>query len=437
MIDGENGPTYNGDALTILDDKELNPYLFQNMQKALYALGLDNQASSLESNCSYYKFLPKNIEEVYIVLEMESENIYVEDYPLEYEVVEYGAFYMDIEALDTMIKPYYVLVYNDAIFNSNITHTLLEKGYIPDERDPYFEEIEFKAHQLIGLIDSEESYDKAGNNFFKPNGYVKAWDNELGNYTPVFYKSLVARKGFKTVYMRTSSNGYFTSNKKFLQRAKLKIRWWNQEFRITGHSLSDYLGWTTKNNLGASYNINRDAKGAWSKSTINNAFHLFNEYALNNGIQTIDILHFWVPVTGNSLSGSTVMKKRLNINNGLASFAVGLVNDLGLRLWNPFKNSSILPSYRRVQNLMFHELAHASQAIACGSNYWQNVVDGEQQNISNTIFGAQDPYRDGLHPTPVLAGYIGLAEGWAEFLGDNISNYYYNRTLSNIEVITH
>lgn len=434
LVDGNYTPPYDGESLTVLGQKEKNPYLFSNMQKAFQELGLTERAKNLRPNCLYYKFSPRSLEEAYSILEMESENIYVEDYPLEYEVIKYGAFYMDSEATDTIIKPYYVLVYNNAQINTSLDHELLEKGYIPDENEAFFEELEFKAHEILGLTEVGEEMNKAGDKFFKPNGYVKVWDAAISNFTPVFDKSLVVRKGFKTAYVRTSSNGYFTSNKKFFKNAKVSIRWWNQEFRITGHSLSDFLGTATKANMGASYNIERTAKGAWSKSTINNAFHLFNKFASTNGIQTIDILHFWVPTTGKSLSGSTVMKKRLNINNAAASFAVGLVNDMGVRLWKNYSQGNSLPPYRAVHNLMFHELAHASHAIACGSSFWQNVVDAEQQNIVQTIFGAQDPYRDGTEPTPLLAGYIGMAEGWAEFLGDNISYHYYLRPLINVEV---
>lgn len=428
---GDFSPPYDDATLTVLGQKELNPYLFENMVNAFNALGLEAEATNLVPNCHYYKFIPTTVEEAYDILEMEGEKIYVEDYPLEYEVVSYGAFYMDEEAVDTIIKPYYVLVYDNAPFNNEISHQLLEDGYIPKETHEKFEEIEIKAHQLIGL-EEEQDFAKAGKNFYKPTGYVKVWDATAPNFVPVFFKSIVIRKRFKTTFIRTDGNGYFASSKKFYKKAKLKIRWWNQEYRITGHSLSDYLGWTRKTNLGASYNIVRSAKGAWTKATINNGLHLFNNYANNNGITPIDILHIWVPVIGKCCSGSAVMRKKLNVNNVLASFAVGFVNDLGLRIWKPSINGGSLPTYRSIHFLLFHELAHASQAIACGGNYWENVVDGEAQNATN-IFSGGDPYRDGTKPTPQLAGYIGLAEGWAEFMSDNISHYYYPYTLTEIE----
>ena len=97
----------------------------QLMKNAFIELGLNSEAISLLPNCLYYKFVPHTIEEVHELLALEGEKIYIEDYPLEYEVIEYGAFYKDKEAIDTIIKPYYILAYDGIDINIGIEHYLL------------------------------------------------------------------------------------------------------------------------------------------------------------------------------------------------------------------------------------------------------------------------------------------------------------------------
>ena len=68
----------------------------------------------------------------------------------------------------------------------------------------------------------------------------------------------------------------------------------------------------------------------------------------------------------------------------------------------------------------FHELSHYSHAIKRGSGFWSQVVYAESYN--NIYFN--DPYYNGQYPDATYASRIGLAESWAYFMEEMISNYY-------------
>jgi len=153
------------------------------------------------------------------------------------------------------------------------------------------------------------------------------------------------------------------------------------------------------------------------------------------------------------------------INNGLNDFS-GMTNDLApiptrldIVLAPNFGNGSApmnsflfgefapdlyigtdQPGTFDMEELLFHELAHASHYTQNGSGWWDLVVAKELENLSefditvndfwagNIVFEEGDPWGDGNDLSNEI---VGLAESWAEFVSNDLlfnNNFNENRT---------
>jgi hypothetical protein len=99
----------------------------------------------------------------------------------------------------------------------------------------------------------------------------------------------------------------------------------------------------------------------------------------------------------------------------LFNLIMGVLPDLTFRVPQPFEPQ--LYSERLAQTA-FHESGHASHFMRAGNTYWINVIRA-------TLAGknpSQNPYGDGNEP---LAGFLAVAESWAQFIGFNFASRRY------------
>ena len=75
---------------------------------------------------------------------------------------------------------------------------------------------------------------------------------------------------------------------------------------------------------------------------------------------------------------------------------------------------------KKLEKLVFHELAHSIHARQTGSYFWNYFTHKTTENIVNSDF--KDPYRNGTYPYPKDAMLIALCESWGNFI-ENKSIY--------------
>lgn len=407
---------------TILGDKVANPYSLDNMKKAFADLGLSDKASKLQANRIYVKLKPETHEQVYEFLNAENQNWLISEYPIDRKVLSYGDFYVDAEAKDTILKPYYCVAFsvNDL---PKVAYEILGYGYVPTDDEG---EVEQRAWELAGYTTKDENGEIAYKTTaigFYPNGTLQVVKAPSSTYVACRNKSVMATTFFKWSYMRTDNNGKFNSSVKFLVPALFYIRYWNAEYRIYGHSLIDHLGSLKKSNMGATWQIGTGDKGAWHKANLNNTVHDYNDFANTIPTHRVNNAQFWVPVITKN-SASTIMMHYFGFAPHEISPAdlAGPGNDFAVYSWK-------VMNYDWHREILFHEFSHWTHAIIAGRSYWKNVCKGEGQNIFNTLTPTSrtdyaDPYRDGTQPSTSVAGNFGFTEAWAEAMGRVVSDYY-------------
>lgn len=407
---------------TILGDNVSNPYSIENMKRAFEELGQTDKANNLQPNRIYVKLKPETREQVYDFLNIENEKWLISEYPIDKKVLYYGDFYVDAEAKDTILKPYYCVAFSENDL-PKVTYEILGYGYVPNDEE---EEVELKAWELAGYTTKDDNGEIAYKTTavgFYPSGTLQVIQAPNTNYLACRHKSVMANTFFKWSYMRTDANGKFNSSVKFLVPALFYIRYWNAEYRIYGHSLIDYLGQVKKSNQGATWRIGTGDRGAWHKANLNNTVHDYNDFANTIPTHRVNNAQFWMPVI-NRNSASTIMMHYFGFAPHEISPAdlAGPGNDFAVYTWTNL-------NYNFHREILFHEFSHWSHAIIAGRSYWKNVCKGEGQNISNTLTPISrpdyaDPYRDGTQPSVSVAGNLGFAEAWAEFGGQMCCRYH-------------
>lgn len=416
--DGEHSAQMAYDGNTILGESVNNPYTLSNMQAALRAMGKNTEADNLQANRIYVKLKPESREQVFNMLSTENEKRLISEYPIDRKVELYGSYYVDDEATDTILKPYYCVAFsvNDL---PRVPYEILGYGYVPNDNE---EDVEQKAWDIAGYTERDENGEVAYKTSavgFYPSGSLEVLKAPTTTYVACRHKSVMATTFFKWSYMRTDASGKFNSSVKFLVPALFYIRYWNQEYQIFGHSLTDYLGQVKRSNQGKIWQIDDNRKAAWHKATINNTVHDYNDYANTIPTHRVNNARLWLPWGSPSSrnSGSTIMMHYFGFQPHEISPAdlACPYQDIGIYVWDNL-------NYDTHRRLLFHEFSHWSHAITVGRPYWKDVCRGEGQNVYNTLTPPNrpdygDPYRDGLNPTTTLAQNFGYTEAWAEFGG--------------------
>ncbi len=406
---------------TVLGDQEKNPYALENMRQAFAATGQSAKAQQLQPNRIYVKLNPTSRDQVYGFLNAENPKCFISEYPIDRKILTKGAVYLDAEAEDVILKPYYCVAFSKSDL-PRIPYDVIAYGYVPTDDEV---QVEMKAWEIAGysLTKQSDSGNKVALVGYFPNGKVQVQNSQSPSYLNCRHKSIVASAFFKWSYMRTDANGAFQSGIKFFVPADLSIRYWNQEYRIYGHSLLDKIGVVKSSNQGTTFRISDSDKGAWHKANLNNTLQDYNDFANTIPTHRVNDAQFWVPISSLG-SCSTIMMHHFGFYPHEISPADASASghDFGVYRWN-------YTNYNGEREILFHEFSHWSHAISAGRNYWKKVCKGEGENVFNTLappnrLDYADPYRDGTQPTISVAANIGYAEAWAEFMGWVICTNY-------------
>lgn len=195
---------------------------------------------------------------------------------------------------------------------------------------------------------------------------------------------------------------------------------------ILGIRRSDKIGDISRGSNEKTFNIQNTDRHKWRKATVHNALQEFNrELRVKSIAGNINI---WV-FHSEQHTGMAPMMKRHNLKilypsliaiartrpqallPGVAAIAVGKMVE------NSYPDVIINVGHYNTEDiyqLVFHELAHVIHSIQVGGDYWGRFAHATLTNILS--LPDNDPYGNGIQPTPNEGQLIALCEGWVNFL---------------------
>ncbi len=239
-----------------------NPYTVSNMKMALENLKGTNtnfrtsENLEIETSHLYVKFFPKNEEEMDLLANDSTLNLY--DYPLDYEIAE-GEEYIDPEAVEDEPSPQYCSVNVGYEFPA-VTYQILENLFIPEEASEMLV-MPIDDCQMMSLVNeamritnnleeiiTEFPNDGCGGGgggsggggsgggsvgcSYCPQGTMRVWDDVVDAYVPIVGLKVRARRWFTTKTGITDHTGKYIIRHNFRRKKNYSLKWKRYQFSI-------------------------------------------------------------------------------------------------------------------------------------------------------------------------------------------------------------
>lgn len=325
---------------TILGEIRTNPFTIEHMRQAWEELDDPDIPEPFVSNL-YIKFSPSSLEQMGALSDLD-EMLY--DYPLEYEVLEMGEYYIEPDFENEVFPDYYAIVDPEFSFEG-LQFEVLEELYVPD----YDTRIVQKAFQITGndyarygvtdpyatTPDDEEDFPhdgggmggtppSGGNGDYddifttnacgcrvytdsrKPGGCINVWDTQYAAFEGVRQVKVILKDTWFTEDEVWTSDGdsngagCFYINRRYSNKAWMWVKFRNHRTNIRGvrganlweyaMTVKDYVGvrFAPFNQLAVDYNpvFANDSRDRmhWYAATANNALHEYHDFAAEDGI---------------------------------------------------------------------------------------------------------------------------------------------------------
>jgi hypothetical protein len=298
----------------------------------------------------------------------------------------------------------------------------------------------------------------------RPKGYVK-YEQKIGSnisHQPVKNVRVQSRWWFRYGNGYTNDNGYFECDKtyKHTRNVVVRVHFENQYVKIRGIKGPNFLAMfnVEDNTLGtfsndALENINyifydgglhSNAKRKWVACHGINSLQEHRHYCTQNGIfvppSTLGGLNMWITgekreggITFSRYAAAPMLKQMGNtslVGNVVKMFLVATGNPLfatALQVaiqfspditYNYSENNIYYTNSDQINQIFYHELAHASHYAKVGNNYWLSYIAYVVDN---------DGYGD---PTNPGAGRIAISEAWAEYCGATFAHLRFGNSYS-------
>lgn len=464
----------------VLGKKLENPYSLKNMQNAVKLISRSKKRDALKGKESlkpthiYVVFLPNNEKHMSILREfIDSEKYACREYPMDYEIIQHGSEYIDARTKDTAFPVLYASI-PVADTMPEVPYEKLEDLYLTDDENDADEIIETTALflaeekgseklQTRGITNKEEAIKNYLNNdiqaFFGifnrryyPEGRVVVENTSTGSNEPLANASIQIYNWFFSEYCTTDRNGRFKCRSRFRREMGVYSSWRNTSVtirtswsEIVGIRVSDKLGNISRRTNGTTFYIKHTDKHEWKKAVVYNAVEKFNNYLQTIGIgERVRSLNAWVSFGPGR--GAAPMLRRYSFgvvqNSLLVSYyrwlspvtiPLSLVLDITSSQIYPDLFFSIRTSAKtmEIEQLVFHESAHAIHAEQAGREFWAKFVRRTVENIVSTE--DDDPYGDGTSPSGWSGQNIALCEGWANFMENKVMYDLYHDSENNLE----
>lgn len=321
----------NGDDPIVLGSQLTNPYSVANMQQAVNTLYGGNYPIS--ATHLYVRFKPSSVEQ-FMTLE-ESEDLELQDYPMDYEVIQDGDYYQDPSQGTEDFQWLYTVVQVGYNFPQGIQMEVIESLYLPEDNEILEDMAESMAagaqysstkednSTIVQIERKDEQVEvfnytseqcpcepdqtcpvwpdcgigggggggSGGNDPRIPRGTIEVQDIRTCNFTttppinfPVRQARIVCKRWFKIERTYTDDQGLFVSSKKFKNKVKVLLKTKNDNAvvrKIRGIRLWQIL-FPVKKRL-----------GVFDEGDMANIFKLFTKTSNGHDKE----LPYWVAVT--------------------------------------------------------------------------------------------------------------------------------------------
>ena len=442
-----------------LGNQMVNAYSVSTMDSAFayyndYVPSSPFQGKVVAATHKYIKILPTIEAHLQMLQDLDASNapdaLVLQDYPMDYEVLEEGDYYIWPANENDLYYPVYTVIPVNYSMPANLPYQVSELLYEPTE-----EEYDVEAVALVladwqedivadygytitvaglpAFLDSIGNIEQVISIRFTPKGYVKMHNTETGSQTDGLMDAKISiGRSVWWKYVNTNTDGYFVSTKKYRGKVRIRSKWrnntasirksWNE---LLGVQVSDHLMTLTRTiNFGEDY--------LWYKGTVHNGLTKYNNYAATNGIdKPVEDAIVWIWENGNG-AASTPMLHRYPQLADMAQIA-GVTQGA---FWGAMTSNLItllpahlrpdnlytgleakdgpngVPNTARIEQIVYHESSHYSHARKTGAAFWANIFASE---IDNQLHHG-DPYHNGTEPTMNAAKRIAVGEGWATFM---------------------
>jgi len=426
---------YNSDKEIILGGYIGMANSTYNIKKSMIKLGYNSKADNIETNALYIKIKPITSQEIEYIDTSTSFVIY--DYPLDYEIIQEGDYYIEPEITDTFYNPRYAIIEKNQDIPEYLNYEIKDELYIPQTEE---EAAAYLYSQLLlGQIELPENTDTIEYIEENKGGWYPNLKIQLQNSNGTIQNMSFMKIRIGVHYYNTDAYRVVQNTKKHYGQIKVDGRFQNNIATVRkgyvefiGVDRYDLIKKVNPSSQQITITITKTNNPVvWDKATVFGSLIKYNNFCSNNGIQQANNLNVWISSTFSG--GSCPLFHRLSgvefglLQTYLQTFILGislstsaiislishnLVPDITIDKYSTTKDYDLTS---------FHELSHFSHAVKRGRAFWQQVVIGEIENTGLT-FG--DPYGDGTQPSQTKANYIGLAESWAYYMEGVIGRHY-------------
>ncbi|MGN0202023.1 MAG: hypothetical protein ACI399_03855 [Candidatus Cryptobacteroides sp.] len=423
---------YHGEM--VLGRQLENPYSVKNIEASLQDLYGTRAAGTIEANCRYVRFLPKDDEQYSRLLEL---GVDVFDHPLDREILRDGDYWHDPSLSEEEITWQYATVPSDFVCPDDIVHEVLEDCFIPDAATDTrgleyvdWDSVEANSFRLTGnesLLEAVDPATKASK--YYPSGRITIVDSglEAGRRTVgVSGVKVLANTIVKVASAYTDAAGNYTMSTRFSSNPHYRLCFKNSKGFSIGFNLIlvpaslSNLGKGSPEGLDATIEAG-DGDALFRRCVVNNAAYDYYEKCDREGIiPPPSNLRFWILGSLKS-SCSLMMHHGALIDIKLVTNYLDIYKTL-IRVISPditIGARNISQNYSALYSTASHELAHASHFQNVGTEYWNTLISYVLQSflISGSCYGTGNGE---------YAGYCEISEMWAYYLERNIINQRYD-----------
>lgn len=430
------------EGMMVLGEQLNNPYSVANMQKALEALSPQTKSGIGEETISathrYVKFIPKTEEELSLLKTDSTLILY--QYPLDYEIIQYGSYH-DPNVPDDQPTPLYCSIPIGKELPEGVEAVVLEYLYIPDE---YGVETRAASSLPESFIDAlvEKSFVLTGNendilpqtkgkSKWVPQGSVRYYDSEKGQEMPIAGLQVRCHRWFTTYTAYTKSDGTFKcgSSQTFKNPANYSIVYERYDFEIRDGFLSTAKYDGPKDDGAWNVVFKKDDKTQIYYSTIFRAAYRYY-YGSIHGISR--------PPQNDIFKTQLKIKASKEDYEGYGGFSKKPKYRFA-GIGNPIQIYSFGRSVERIYASTTHELAHAAHWNAYKSDY-KNASDFVKESWAR---GVEHVFTRDVYPDYTPSHYstvsytaivrdlmdgVGLTKTSEEFLDTNTDKFDYYST---------
>ncbi len=458
------------DHPTILGPEIRNPYTIPIMKQAYRNLYHRDPGSSLPVTHYYWRFSPKNYEEL---SRLEQEDIELFDYSLHRQLLSEGDFYTEPGKTVEEIPDYYSVAEAGYRPAAGIQAQIIEAMHIPDNNPV----LENEALRLTGNL-GEENESMVGYGVpgmtgksipetneavddlslpsqgmadcrHYPSGKIVLEDEVLTGHAPraVQRVRVIVKRHFKVERLYTDDEGRFASRKYFRNKFTILVKFKNSLSHIARmrpkalheqfFPIKINLGKWSGLDCGHTFFIRHPMStgtiqtSQWCAALTHNALMEHRKMSMESGIEPPPAgLHIMLSSKQGAGNGNTYMLNQILYSSPAAAGTEVLVAGT-VAVWSPVAGGLVIlateafkarspdikygyggdPAYLmsdRYTELVYHELAHASTYAIVGNDWWIRFGLAEKGNKGPGPYGECCTEK---------AYHIALEEGWGYFAG--------------------